>query len=361
MVKDHSTLCIAPDGYTRDAVTCIERGKKSIALVVDAEGRRLATVTDGDVRRALLAGKKLYTPVSELLAAKPTGSYSEPIIAPVGTDADTLLRLMREKVVRHIPLVDGAGRVVDLAMMNELLPDQMGSLQAVIMAGGSGIRLRPLTEDLPKPMLPVGDRPLMELIVEQLRQARIRQVLVTTRYKPEKIIEHFGDGEEFGIEINYLNEHRPLGTAGALGLMPEPNQPIIMINGDILTQVDFRAMLAYHQEHGADMTVGVSHYSFKVPYGVVECDGPKVLKLSEKPQMTFSVNAGIYLLEPLVYEYIPQGQPFDMTDLIHWLLDAGRQIVSFPILEYWLDIGHHDDYVQAQKDVEEGRMAVEFE
>jgi NDP-sugar pyrophosphorylase family protein len=225
------------------------------------------------------------------------------------------------------------------------------------MAGGSGTRLRPLTEDLPKPMLPIGGRPLMERLVEQLQQAGIRQVNVTTHYKPEKIVEHFGDGHAFGVEMRYVNEDRPLGTGGALGLIAPPQETLLVINGDIVTQVSFRAMLAFHQEHQAKMTVAVRRYEVQVPYGVVECEGSQVRQLREKPQLGFLVNAGIYLLEPSVYEFIPHGQHFNMTDLIQWVLEAGQTVVSFPIREYWLDIGQHPDYVQAQDDVRNGRLS----
>ena len=156
-------------------------------------------------------------------------------------------------------------------------------LQAVVMAGGQGLRLRPLTEDIPKPMLPVGERPLLEHIVGQLRESGIRRVNVTTHYKPEKIKDHFGDGQEFGVEMSYVSEGRPLGTAGALGLMDRPQEPVLVMNGDILTQVDFRSMLAYHQEHAADMTVAVRQYDLEVPYGVVESNGVYVQRLQEKP------------------------------------------------------------------------------
>jgi NDP-sugar pyrophosphorylase family protein len=213
----------------------------------------------------------------------------------------------------------------------------------------------PLTQDLPKPMLPVGGRPLMEHIIEQLQHAGIRHVNVSTHYKAEKIIEHFGNGEAFGVDLQYVNEDRPLGTGGALGLMRPADETQLVINGDIFTQVDFRAMLSFHRENEAEMTVAVRRYEMQVPYGVVECEGARVSRLVEKPQAAFLVNAGIYLLEPSVYPFIPKGQRFHMTELIRWLLDAGRRVISFPIREYWMDVGHHGDYARAQDDVQSGR------
>jgi dTDP-glucose pyrophosphorylase/CBS domain-containing protein len=347
---------VGPDSSIRDVMACLDRNAKGIALVVDEERRLLGTVTDGDIRRAILDRVSLDAPASELLARKIHPLYRQPTTARLGTPPSDLLRLMQERSVRHVPLLDEAGRVADLVTLNDLLPEQVLPLQAVIMAGGLGTRLRPLTEDLPKPMLPIGDRPLMELTIEQLRQAGIRRVNVTTHYQPDKIVEHFADGSAFGVELIYVNEDQPLGTAGGLGLLAPPQEPLLVINGDILTRVDFRVMLAYHREHGADMTVGVRRYDLQVPYGVVESDGLYVRHLTEKPLLSFFVNAGIYLLEPSVYQYIPPGrdgqggQRFNMTDLIQRLLDEGRPVVSFPIVEYWLDIGQHADYAQAQED-----------
>jgi len=355
MTLEMEHVLILPDTTIGEAIARIDRNHRGIVLVVQLDRQLLGTITDGDVRRAMLAGMKLDTPVSALLAVKATNN-NKPVMALAGTPVDTLLALMRQQSVRQIPLLNESGQVVDLVTLDELLPRQDLLLQAVIMAGGQGTRLRPLTEDLPKPMLPVGGRPLMERIVQQLQQAGIRRVNVTTHYKPEKIIDYFGDGHAFGVDLNYVNEDRPLGTGGALGLMPQPTEPVLVINGDILTQVDFRAMLDFHQENKADLTIAVRRYEVQVPYGVIECDGPLVQRLREKPQVSLLVNAGIYLLEPTVFQFIPQGQHFNMTDLIQWLLDARRTVASFPVHEYWLDIGQHADYARAQSDSESGKV-----
>jgi NDP-sugar pyrophosphorylase family protein len=222
------------------------------------------------------------------------------------------------------------------------------------MAGGEGARLRPLTADLPKPMLPMGGRPLMERILERLEQSGIRRVSITTHYRAEKIVEHFGDGSAFGIELSYVNEDRPLGTAGALALMEAPKETILVMNGDILTQLDFRAMYSYHHEHCADLTVAVRSYQIQVPFGVIESEGADVTAIKEKPELSFFVNAGIYLVEPSALALIPPRQPFDMTDLIHLLLEREKRVVSFPIHEYWLDVGEHQSYAQAERDLTSG-------
>jgi dTDP-glucose pyrophosphorylase/CBS domain-containing protein len=353
-MADIEPLLITPDQTIREAMHCIEHNTRGIALVVDADQHLLGTITDGDIRRALLNNLSQDTPIHTLLQGKTTSPYAHPLTAPATADRLHLLELMRTHTLRHIPLLDEQERVVDLVTMQDILPGQIAPIQAVIMAGGKGIRLRPLTEDLPKPMLPVGGRPLLERIIEQLQTIGIRHVNITTHYKPEKIKEHFGDGAAFGINLHYIHEEQPLGTGGALSLLPNPEQTMLVINGDILTRVNFHAMLAYHQEHQADMTVAVRPYETQIPYGVVECEGPYIRALQEKPRKTFLVNAGIYLLEPTVYSAIPQGEQFQMTDLVQQLIARHRIVVSFPIHEYWLDIGQHADYDQAQQDTDQG-------
>jgi dTDP-glucose pyrophosphorylase/CBS domain-containing protein len=351
--KELQSLFISPDHSIRTAMACIDRGCCGIALVVDQESRLLGTITDGDMRRAVLARTDLDSPVSLLLATKISTRYPKPVTAPLGAKRETLLELLHENVLRQLPILDDGGKVADLVLIDDLIPNPDLPIQAVIMAGGLGSRLRPLTEDMPKPMLPVGGKPMMELMIEQLRQVGIRRVNITTHYKPEKISDHFGNGSSFGVELNYVNEDRPLGTGGSLGLIDKPTEPMLVINGDILTQIDFRAMLAYHQEHRAVMTVAVRQYDIKIPYGVIECEGSRVCALKEKPKMHFLVNAGVYLLEPKAYEFIPNGEHFNMTDLIQRLLDSDHIVASFPIIEYWLDIGQLADYNQAQKDVQQ--------
>ena len=351
-------LTVYPENTIREVIACIDRNEKGIALVVDKDRHLLATLTDGDIRRAILAGYGLDEPVRILIDQKAQSPQGQPVTAEIGTPRAELLKRMKEYAIRQLPLLDSEGRVADLVMLAELMPDQFLPLQAVIMAGGTGTRLRPLTEDLPKPMLPVGDRPLMEVIIEQLRQTGIGRVNITTHYLPDKITEYFGNGENFGVELNYVSEDRPLGTAGSLGLIDWPQETLLVINGDILTKVNFRAMLNYHQEHGADITVGVRKYDLQVPYGVVECEDQRVSRLREKPSLSFFVNAGIYMLEPRVNQYIPNGEHYDMTDLIDRLIQKGRPVVSFPIVEYWLDIGKPSDYARAQEDVKNGGINI---
>ena len=350
MPSDLNSLSIGPEASVQGAIARIDKNGQGIVVVVDEKRHLIGVVTDGDVRRAILAGLDLDLPVHQLLEQKINTSHPTPVTAPVGTSDTELLRLMNQDVLRHIPLVDEDGRVVDVALLSDLVKDYELPMAAVIMAGGYGTRLRPLTEEVPKPMLPVGDKPLMERVVEQLRVAGIRRVNVTTHFQPEAITHHFGDGKDFGVEISYVEEENPLGTAGAIGLLPVTDEPLLVINGDILTRVDFRAMLEFHDQQQADMTVAVRQHEFQLPYGVVETDGVEITGISEKPVMRQLINAGIYLLSPNACRYIPGGQASDIPDLITRLLEEKRRVVSFPIYEYWLDIGEHAHLQQAQTD-----------
>lgn len=354
MTKDFSSLVVTEDSSVRSVISCIDKNGKGIAIVLDADNHLIATVTDGDIRRAILAGLDVELPVRELLNRRTSISPHGPIVAPIGTPDTTLLHIMAETTVRHIPLVDEDNRVVDVALLSELVKEFELPLRAVVMAGGFGTRLRPLTEELPKPMLPLGSRPLLELIVEQLRDAGIRKVNVATHYKGDVISDHFKDGQDFGVDIRYVKEDQPLGTVGALSLLEESEEPLLVINGDILTRVDFRAMLHFHRDHNADLTVAVRQYELSVPYGVVDTDGVSVRGISEKPVVRQFINAGIYLLSASVRRMIPNGQPYDIPDLIQLLLKNGRCVVCFPIREYWLDIGKADHYDQAKSDIANG-------
>lgn len=357
MVSDITEYCVSSASTIRQVIACIERNSGGTALVVDPERRLQDVITDGDVRRAILSGLSLDESINVLRSRRAHSAYPEPVTALIGTESEELLRLMQERAVRQIPLVDESRRVTKLVFLRDLLPDETWPLQAVVMAGGFGNRMRPLTEKMPKPMLPVSDKPLLELILQQLREAGVRRVNVTTHYKSEVIANHFGDGRNFGVEINYIQEDQPLGTAGALNFVDKSEGPLLIMNGDIITQVDFRAMVDFHRDNRADMTVGVRLYELSVPYGVMETEGIDITGISEKPVLKHFINAGIYLLDQSMRRHIPTGQPFDMPDLIKGLIAEGHRVVSFPIHEYWLDIGHHADYEKALADAKEGKIA----
>jgi dTDP-glucose pyrophosphorylase len=353
-VKDLEPFLVDPGTTIREAIARIDRNTRGIVLVVDDQRRLVGTVTDGDIRRKVLEGIDLERSVEDLLLRSSDSPYFSPVTISAGKGKSDALSLMRSRSIRHLPVLDDDGRVLDLLILDDLIPAEPLALRAVIMAGGEGTRLRPLTEDTPKPMLPVGDRPLLEHTIEQLKNSGIHSVNISTHYRSEKIREHFGDGRKFGVEINYISEDQPLGTAGALGVMERVAEPLLVINGDILTKVDYRAMMAFHKGQGADLTVGVRQYDLEVPFGVIESDGPLVTGITEKPVTRLFVNAGIYLLEPDVVRSVPRGQPCEMTDLMQKLIEDKGTVVNFPIVEYWLDIGRPEDYERAQRHMRDG-------
>jgi dTDP-glucose pyrophosphorylase/CBS domain-containing protein len=343
---------IPPDMEIAATLPHLDAAGTGILLVCDAQRHLLGVLTDGDIRRAILNGVNLGAPCSSIAVA-------DPITAPPDISPEAALHLLDHGCsfqMNQLPLVDAAGQVVGLLLRSDLVTTNQPALSAMIMAGGFGMRLHPLTVETPKPMLPIGDRPLLERTISRLSQIGIHRVHITTHYKPEKITSYFGDGQQFGVSMSYVNESEPLGTAGGLALMDTFDEPMLVINGDILTGVDFRAMRDFHHEHGAAVTVGVRVHEIQVPYGVLETTGPYVQALREKPRYSFLINAGIYLVEPSVRRLIPRNTRFDMTDLIEVLIREEQTVVSFPILEYWLDIGQHADYQRAQEDVKLGKI-----
>jgi dTDP-glucose pyrophosphorylase/CBS domain-containing protein len=336
---------VSPRAPISDAIRRLDDAGTGVLLLCEQDGQLAGVMTDGDVRRATLRGVSFDESCGSIASLMP-------VVAPPDITAVEALHLMNEADVNQLPVADPKdGKVVGLLLRRDLMTEDELSVAAVVMAGGFGTRLMPLTSDVPKPMLPVGDRPLLQRTIERLRDAGIRRVNVTTHYLPEKITSHFGDGRSYGVEIAYVTEERPLGTAGGLALLAEQEEPLLVVNGDILCTVDFRDFLAYHRKNRADITVCVRKHDVKIPYGVVECDGPRLVRLKEKPSVSVLVNAGIYFLEPSVLRFIPPGERFDMTDLIGRLLEHDRPVATYPIVGYWLDVGRHEDYERAKEDV----------
>lgn len=347
------SVLIPPAATIADAIRQLENAGTRALLVCDEDRRLLALLTDGDVRRAILADVPFDRECISIAKA-------DPIVARADVTQREALEIMDrgrdDYVVNELPVVNDDGSVLGLLLRSDLDVGDLPELSAVIMAGGFGKRLMPLTEHVPKPMLRVGDRPLLERTIDRLRDAGVQRVAISTHHLANRIKDHFGDGAAHGVELGYLSEDQPLGTAGALRLLGAVHEPMVVINGDVLTGVDFRGMLAYHREHGAAATVGVRRCELQIPYGVLDCDGPLIRGVCEKPRQTFLINAGVYLLEPEALASIPEGRRFDMTDLMTALIAEGKRVVSFPIMEYWLDIGQPSDYEQAQVDIRMARL-----
>jgi len=338
--KRFAKATVSPRISITTGVELLDRSGHGVLLVCGEEDKLIGVVTDGDIRRALLQGIPFDRDIAMIC-------NKTPLVAREGVTRAEALRLMdtgRGFIVNQLPVVDYSGKLVDLILRSDLTGEELLPLSAVIMAGGGGTRLRPLTENVPKPMLNVSGKPILEHIINQLRGAGIRSITITTHYLGEQISTYFGDGRKFGVTIDYLAEEKPMGTGGALGLMNFTGETVLVMNGDILTQVNFRAMFDFHREHGADLTMGTRLYEFQVPFGVVECDDVTIRSLVEKPVQAFFVNAGIYFVQKPVLSHIPKEVSYNMTDLVQRLLAERGKVVSFPIREYWLDIGRVSDY-----------------
>lgn len=328
----------------RDALLAIEGATSQFAMVVDDQGRLIGTLTDGDARRGLLRGLTLADPVSEVM-------HQNPIFARVSDSRHVVVGLMREKGLHQIPLVDENGVVVGLDLVDDLLVSKKRENWVIIMAGGLGTRLKELTLETPKPMLTVGTKPLLETILLDFASQGFRKFYLAVNYKAEQIVSHFGDGSRFGVEIRYVREHKRMGTAGGMSLLPEhPDTSMIVTNADLLTNQDFGALVDQHDQSNADATMAVRSYEMQVPFGVVKEKNGLIEAIVEKPVQRFTVSAGIYVLSPKVLKLIPDDSYFDMPSLFEEILKSGMQARCHSIDGYWLDIGRLDDYKQANAD-----------
>jgi dTDP-glucose pyrophosphorylase len=324
-----------------EALSAIDRGAFQIALVVDEQQRLLGTLTDGDIRRGLLHGENLDSPVERLMNRRYRFVRSN-------DDQASVLEMMRREVLRQIPVLDEEGRVVELLLLQELLSPPQLSNAVVIMAGGKGTRLRPHTEHCPKPMLPVGDQPMLEILLEQCIASGFRRFYMSVNYLKEQIISHFEDGSRWGVSINYLVENEPLGTAGSLQLLPNSlTSPLIVLNGDVLTRLNPSQLLHFHAEHHAQATLCVHKHEITVPFGVVQANGVELAGFQEKPTYRHLVNAGIYVIDPQLLPLLPPHQYTDMPSLLHAAQQAGHRVVVRPIHEYWIDVGRPETLLKA--------------
>jgi dTDP-glucose pyrophosphorylase len=345
-MKSWKSVLIGPQASLHDAITALDKGGLQIAIVVDQEHRILGTLTDGDVRRALLRQLPLATPACEVMSTRPH-------TAPAESSKERVLALMEKYQLLQIPLVDAAGRVVGLETLHGLLQGRRKSNAVFLMAGGFGKRLQPLTDNCPKPLLQVGDKPIIELIIEGFIKAGFHRFFISTHYRPEMIRERIGDGSQWGVDVVYIHEDEPLGTGGALGLLPTDRiqEPLFVMNGDLLTNLDFNKLLGFHEEHDGVATMSVREHEHRVPYGVIETDGLRITSMVEKPAYRYFVNAGIYVLSPDVVRSVERGRRVDMPTLLEEQMGQGQTVNMFPLHEYWLDIGRMEDFQRAQFEV----------
>jgi dTDP-glucose pyrophosphorylase len=346
MTAQWHTSLLRSDRTIQEAAELLTENSLRIVLVIDEQSRLLGTVTDGDIRRSLMAGHRMTAAVTTMMQASP-------IALTQGDSRGKALQIMREKDLLHLPVLDSKGFVVGLETMRNLVFEAPRSNAVVLMAGGFGQRLYPLTRDVPKPLLPVGEKPILENTLEQLVDGGFSRFYFAVHYLAEQVREYFGDGTKWGIQIEYLEERYPLGTAGALSLLNRDvvDSPLLMMNGDLLTRLNFGELLDFHEKHGGLATLCVREYDFQIPYGVVQSDGMLLTEILEKPVQKCFVNAGIYVLEPSVLDRIMPDEAIDMPVILQQVLRGGDRVNMFPIHEYWLDIGRVEEYERAQADV----------
>ena len=340
------SVLLSPDDPVAEAIKVLDRDDSRIVLVVEEDNKLVGTITDGDIRRGLLKGCSLDALLSDVM-------NPDPKVGSVGDDRKVTERRMVNLSVRQMPIVDADRVVRGLKTLQQLNERKTFKNPVFIMAGGFGTRLLPLTNDVPKPMLKIGGKPILERILEGFIKSGFSEFYISTHYKAEIVKNYFGTGERWGVDIHYVFEDVPLGTGGALGLLPDSitKLPIIMMNGDILTNIDYRKLIEFHDDLKGIATVCVKEYDIQVPYGVVEGEKHQVKKIVEKPVRRFFVNAGIYVLNPILLDGKDGSSYLDMPSFLEELIEQGKKVSMFPIHEYWLDIGQMDEFERAQKEV----------
>jgi dTDP-glucose pyrophosphorylase len=378
--RDFHDNLITANARIIDTLRIIDGHGVPIGLIHD-NGRLIGTVTDGDIRRGILAGVPLDAPVSKVMNAAP-----KRVLA--GTPDAVIGKMMQVESILYVPVVDGRDQIVDLKVLKDMLAEGGSGIVAVadvgeaaavavtpmdnvvvIMAGGKGERLLPLTQDRPKPMVEINGRPILETIIERFVHQGFTKIYLSVNYRKDVIENYFGDGAKWGAKITYLHEDMPLGTAGALSLLPErPTKPFIVMNGDLVTRVNFRHLIDFHEHHRAPATMAVWETRFVVPYGVVTVDGVRLTAIEEKPVTTSFINAGIYVLAPEMLDFIPRGRLFNITNLFSMQISRGEERmgapVVFPLREPWIDIGRAADVARAERgeapDNDLGKVIREF-
>jgi len=333
---------LSPDATIQDAIRNLDESTLKIALVVSPDGSLLGTITDGDIRRGLLRGLSMTSSIDTVI-------HSNPFVVPPDISRELVIHLMRANKLFQLPVVDGDHRVTGLHLWNELAAPPRRSNLMVIMAGGLGTRLRPRTETCPKPLLPVAGKPMLEHIIERAKAEGFGHFVIAIHYLGHMIENYFGNGAKWQVHIDYLREELPLGTAGALGqLSPRPELPLVVTNGDVLTDIRYGELLEFHVRHGAAASMAVRLHEWQHPFGVVQTQGVDIVGIEEKPIARSYINAGIYVLEPSALTALPTGEACDMPGLFSRLQEQNARTIVYPMHEPWLDVGRDDDYATAQ-------------
>ena len=343
-MKNIKNIKLKQNATIKEALGIIDSGAMQIALVVDDNDKLLGTLTDGDIRRGILRGLDLDSSIETIV-------FKEPAIAKISSTKEEILKIALSKKLHQIPIVDDNGIVLDLKEIEELVEPKIKTSRVILMVGGLGTRLRPLTQDTPKPMLKVGNKPILQTIVEKFAEYGFVNITMCVNFNASIIRDYFGDGKEFGVNIDYVLEEKRMGTAGALSLLKErPSEPFFVMNGDLLTNVNFEHIFNYHMINKATATMCVREYDYEVPYGVVKMNDNKITAIAEKPVQKFFVSAGIYMLSPEILDLIPQDEFYDMPTLFEKAIAQDKNVISFPIHEYWIDIGRLEEYQKANEE-----------
>ncbi|WP_374165848.1 nucleotidyltransferase family protein [Arcticibacter sp. MXS-1] len=344
-MEDFERLLIAQDATLREALRQIDRlAIIDVDLFVVASGKLIGSLSEGDIRRALLDGSPIEASVD--IAVHRNFTY----FTTAKPSVEDLAKCRRRKI-RYVPVVGESGEVTDIIDVETYRP--LLPVEAVIMAGGRGERLRPLTDNCPKPLLKVGSKPIIEHNIDRLAAHGVRNIHISVNYLGYMLKEHFGDGAEKKVSINYVDEDKPMGTIGAITRIESFSEDTVLVmNSDLLTDIDIADFYEEFQDASADMAVAASSYKIDIPYAVLEVNSRnEVVSLKEKPRYTYFSNAGIYLIKKSLISMIPAGQRYDMPTFMDELIMAGRKILTYPIRGYWLDIGRIEDYMKAQEDI----------
>ncbi|KQY92150.1 MULTISPECIES: nucleotidyltransferase family protein [unclassified Brevundimonas] len=342
MVSNQWRACLLPAGSTlQQAIQQLDVAGLQIVIAVDERERLVGTITDGDIRRGLLRGLGLDSPASLIL-------NTSPLVAPPGLSADAINKIMYANKVHQLPVVDETNRVIGLHVWDTLIALAKRPNLMVVMAGGRGVRLRPHTENCPKPLLAVGGKPMLEHIIERASADGFDRFVIAVHYLGHMIEDHFGDGSAWNVHIDYVREDTPLGTGGALSLLERPDSPFLVTNGDVLTDVRYSDILSFHDRNAAAATMAVQSHEWQHPFGVVRTEGVDIVGFEEKPIFKSHVNAGVYALNPDALDCLEYNKHCDMPALFERLQAAGRRTIVYPMHEPWLDVGRPTDLEQAR-------------
>lgn len=325
------------------ALQVLAAAPEKIVLVTDPADRLLGVITDYDIRRALLRNISFDRPIRDVMNRRP-------VVVRDGLPDAAVVEVMRRSYCDQVPVVDAGGRLVGLKLRSAFGPQAVPRDErvAVVMAGGLGTRLRPITERIPKPLLRLGEKPILFDLLDQILTAYFDRIYLTLWYKSEMIIEAVRAVPEYRERVEFVVECEPLGTAGSLGLLPRrPKAPFLVVNADLVMELPLREMLRYHGLEGNAVTIAIKRETYVVPYGVAVLDRSRIVALKEKPRYELPVNTGVYIVEPAALDQVPAGTVFDMTDLVNLLLAQKQRVGSFPLHEHWRDIGTHEQYATA--------------